>query len=66
MLDVMESAKANVMPCLTYRDAPDAIEFLCNAFGFEKKMVVPGDRNTVAHAELTLGNAYDPWKTQQS
>jgi uncharacterized glyoxalase superfamily protein PhnB len=54
------------MPCLTYRDAPDAIEFLCNAFGFEKKMVVPGDRNTVAHAELTLGNAYDPWKTQQS
>jgi uncharacterized glyoxalase superfamily protein PhnB len=57
MLDVAQSAKANVMPCLTYRDAPAAIEFLCQAFGFQKKMVVPGDNNTVAHAELTLANA---------
>jgi len=57
MLDVTKSAKANVMPCLTYRDAPASVEFLCQAFGFEKKMVVPGDNNTIAHAELTLGNA---------
>jgi uncharacterized glyoxalase superfamily protein PhnB len=57
MLDATTSARANVMPCLTYRDAPAAIEFLCRAFGFEKKMVVPGDNNTIAHAELTLGNA---------
>jgi uncharacterized glyoxalase superfamily protein PhnB len=57
MLDVAQSAKANVMPCLTYRDAPAAIEFLCQAFGFEKKLVVPGDNGTIAHAELTLGNA---------
>jgi uncharacterized glyoxalase superfamily protein PhnB len=57
MLDVTQSAKANVMPCLTYRDAPAALEFLCQAFGFAKKMVVPGDNGTIAHAELTLGNA---------
>ena len=57
MSDTTTSAKANVMPCLTYRDAPAAIAFLCSAFGFEKKMVVPGDNNTIAHAELTLGNA---------
>jgi uncharacterized glyoxalase superfamily protein PhnB len=57
MLDVTQTAKANVMPCLTYRDAPAAIEFLCKAFGFEKKMVAPGGNNTIAHAELTLGNA---------
>jgi hypothetical protein len=57
MLDIAKSPKANVMPCLTYRDAPAAVEFLCRAFGFEKKMVVPGDKNTIAHAELTLGNA---------
>ena len=57
MLDIAKSPKANVMPCLTYRDAPAAVEFLCRAFGFEKKMVVPGDKNTIAHAELTSGNA---------
>jgi uncharacterized glyoxalase superfamily protein PhnB len=49
--------RANVMPCLTYRDAPAAIEFLCGAFGFAKKMVVKGDGDAIAHAELTLGNA---------
>ena len=57
MLDIAKNPKANVMPCLTYRDAPAAVEFLCRAFGFEKKMVVPGAGNTIAHAELTLGNA---------
>ena len=57
MLDIAKSPKANVMPCLTYRDAPAAVEFLCRAFGFAKKMVVPGADNTIAHAELTLGNA---------
>ena len=51
------AGKANAMPCLTYRDAPAAIEFLCKAFGFAKKMVVEGDGGTIAHAQLTLGNA---------
>jgi uncharacterized glyoxalase superfamily protein PhnB len=50
-------AQSNVMPCLTYRNAPAAIEFLCNAFGFSKKMVVEGESGTIAHAELTLDNA---------
>ena len=49
--------RANVMPCLTYRDAPAAIDFLCKAFGFTRKMVVEGAGGTIAHAELTLGNA---------
>lgn len=49
--------KSPIVPCLTYRDAPAAIDFLCRAFGFEKKLVVPGEGNSVAHAELTLGNA---------
>ena len=56
MLDAT-TTKSPIVPCLTYRDAPTAIEFLCKAFGFEKKMVVPGDDNTIAHAELVHGNA---------
>ncbi|HUI26777.1 MAG TPA: VOC family protein [Candidatus Kryptonia bacterium] len=32
------------------------MEWLCRAFGFEKRLVVPGENGTVAHAELTFGN----------
>lgn len=45
-----------LIPGIRYRNAPAAIEWLCNAFGFGKKLVVPGPDNTVAHAELTIGN----------
>jgi len=45
-----------IIPCLAYKDAPAAIEWLCNAFGFEKHLIVPGEDDTIAHAELTLGN----------
>lgn len=53
---VPKSTKANVIPCLRYRDAPAAIEWLCATFGFEKHLVVPGENNTIAHAQLTFGN----------
>jgi uncharacterized glyoxalase superfamily protein PhnB len=45
-----------IIPALRYRNAAAAIDWLCQAFGFEKKMVVPADGGRVAHAELTLGN----------
>lgn len=45
-----------IVPCLRYRDAPAAIEWLEKAFGFKPHLVVPGDDGTVAHAQLTLGN----------
>jgi uncharacterized glyoxalase superfamily protein PhnB len=44
-----------IVPSMMYRNAPDAIEWLCHVFGFEKRIVVPGPDNTVLHAELTLG-----------
>ncbi len=47
---------ATVIPTLRYRDAPAAIDWLCNAFGFEKHLVVPGENGTIAHAQLTFGN----------
>jgi uncharacterized glyoxalase superfamily protein PhnB len=40
---------------MMYRDAPAAIEWLCQVFGFEKRAVHPGPKNTIMHAELTLG-----------
>jgi uncharacterized glyoxalase superfamily protein PhnB len=51
-----KNTKATVIPCLRYRDAPAAIEWLCRAFGFEKHLVVPGPDGTVAHAQLSFGS----------
>lgn len=42
-----------VWPCLNYKDAHAAIRFLCDAFGFEEMLVVPGDDpQLIVHAEL--------------
>ena len=48
--------KGNIIPGMRYRDAPAAIEWLCNAFGFSKNLVVPGPGDTIAHAQLVLGD----------
>jgi uncharacterized glyoxalase superfamily protein PhnB len=45
----------NIYPALGYRDAKAAIGWLCDAFGFEERVVHPGDDREVAHAELSLG-----------
>ena len=43
-----------VIPYLGYADAPAALEFLCNAFGFEETMRMPMDDGRIGHAELAL------------
>lgn len=56
MSDIPNHNSATVIPCLRYRDAPAAIEWLCDVFGFEKHLVVPNTDGTIAHAQLTFGN----------
>lgn len=56
MSAVPKNTRTNIIPCLRYRDAPAAIEWLCNTFGFEKHLVVPGENNTILHAQLSFGN----------
>ncbi len=53
---IAKDTKATVIPCLRYRDAPAAIEWLCRVFGFEKQLVVPNQDGTIAHAQLSFGN----------
>ncbi len=48
--------KAKIIPAMRYNDAPAAIDWLCHAFGFEKHLVVPGDKGTITHAQLVLGD----------
>jgi uncharacterized glyoxalase superfamily protein PhnB len=53
-----QHAVVNIVPCLRYRDAPAAIEWLEKAFGFEKHFIVPNPEGGIAHAELRLGNGF--------
>jgi len=50
-----QSTPSDIYPGLSYDDAPAAIEFLCRAFGFEQRLVVPGPDGTVMHSELSFG-----------
>lgn len=51
-----KNTRATVIPCLRYRNAPAAIEWLCQTFSFEKQLVVPNEDGTIAHAQLSFGN----------
>lgn len=48
---------SDVFPSLTYDDAGAAIEWLCRAFGFVRRFVVPGEGGRIEHSELSFGNA---------
>jgi uncharacterized glyoxalase superfamily protein PhnB len=56
MSKLAKDTTATVIPCLRYRDAAAAIDWLCKTFGFERQLVVPGERGTIAHAQLSFGN----------
>jgi uncharacterized glyoxalase superfamily protein PhnB len=46
-----------IMPCLIYDDAPAAVAFICNAFGF-KRLAVHADGAIIHNAQLAFeGNA---------
>jgi uncharacterized glyoxalase superfamily protein PhnB len=49
------AAISDLYPGLSYDDAPAAIEWLCRAFGFTRRLVVPGPGGTVRHSELSFG-----------
>jgi uncharacterized glyoxalase superfamily protein PhnB len=56
MSTVVKNTRVTIIPCLRYRNAPAAIEWLCQTFGFEKQLVVPNEDGTIAHAQLSFGN----------
>ncbi len=56
MSALAKSTKVAVIPSLRYRNAPAAIDWLCQTFGFERQLVVPGPDGTIVHAQLRFGN----------
>ncbi|SEN58317.1 Uncharacterized conserved protein PhnB, glyoxalase superfamily [Duganella sp. CF517] len=57
MSSIPKQTLCTVVPCMRYRDAPAAITWLCNTFGFEPQLVVPNEDGTIAHAQLSFGNS---------
>ena len=50
--------KQRIVPYLAYADAPAALTFLCQAFGFEERMRMPAPEGRIGHAEIAYqGNA---------
>jgi uncharacterized glyoxalase superfamily protein PhnB len=47
---------ATIYPTLTYDDAGKALDFLTDAFGFERHAVYTSEDGGIRHAELRLGN----------
>ncbi len=47
---------ASIIPTMRYKDARKAIDWLCEAFGFSKHLVVDGVDDSIAHAQLTYRN----------
>ncbi|MEZ5906755.1 MAG: VOC family protein [Geminicoccaceae bacterium] len=47
---------ATLFPAATYGDAPHAVRWLQDAFGFAEKAVYPTDDGGIGHAELSFGN----------
>jgi uncharacterized glyoxalase superfamily protein PhnB len=54
MQTVATHTKSTIIPALRYRNAPAAIEWLCNVLGFERRAVYPAPNGAIGHAELTL------------
>ncbi|MDA0365493.1 MAG: VOC family protein [Chloroflexi bacterium] len=48
--------KSPIIPTLRYRDAARMVDWLCDAFGFERHLVVPDGSGGIATAQLTFGS----------
>ena len=50
----MPESRSTIIPTLRYHDAPAAIEWFCQIFGFTRHAVYANPDSSIAHAELTL------------
>ncbi|HXR39307.1 MAG TPA: VOC family protein [Terracidiphilus sp.] len=50
----MSESRSTVIPALRYRNAPAAIDWLCQVIGFERHAVYEGPDGSIGHAELAL------------
>ena len=41
-----------IIPSIRYKDCKKAVDWLCEAFGFEEHLIVPSDSGGILHAQL--------------
>ena len=46
-----------VVPTMPYRNTTAMVDWLCDAFGFQKQVIVKGEDEKIKHAELTFGES---------
>jgi uncharacterized glyoxalase superfamily protein PhnB len=51
----MPDSPSTIIPTLRYTNAPAAIDWLCQTFGFAQNAVYKAEDGSIAHAQLTLG-----------
>jgi uncharacterized glyoxalase superfamily protein PhnB len=56
MAELFKQTRTTIIPCLRYRNAAIAMDWLCDTFGFVRHLVVPHPDGTIAHAQLSFGN----------
>ncbi len=49
----LPGGRQRIVPYLAYRDAPAALRFLANAFGFEERSRLAMPDGTIGHAEMS-------------
>lgn len=57
MTATFEALSSAIIPILRYTDVAGAIDWLCEAFGFAKHLVVDDEDGGVVYAELTIGSS---------
>src|SRR5215813_6512908 len=57
MTDPDTRAGRTAVPTIPYRDLPKMIDWLCQAFGFQKQLIVFDNSGSIAHAQLVLGGS---------
>lgn len=53
----MDVMGGTIVPTLRYENAPQMIDWLCEAIGFQRHLVIEDDAGSIVHAQLTLGDA---------
>jgi uncharacterized glyoxalase superfamily protein PhnB len=51
--------RGTIIPCLIYDDVAQAIDWLCDVFGFQERLRVAGGDGKVGHAQLAIGRGID-------
>ncbi|HEU0063356.1 MAG TPA: VOC family protein [Hyphomicrobiaceae bacterium] len=55
MTATLDAFTTAIIPTLRYSDVPRAIDWLCEAFGFAKHLVIDDEDGGIVYAELTIG-----------